>query len=217
MVFGEVAKVAPEDPAVWAGLGSAVASSAGVLVVAPFVQWGTRCFQRSLALSANGPFAEVARDWLTDLRQRKEYKDLPAMTVGELDELLRYLDIEAALVVNGIDGVSPDDQMFLVMAIGELAVPRFVPVLAAAIAGRWGAGAARAGLKRVGPFLGAPEIREAMQALRRSPLGAECDPYLASAEGRPVPPPPPTIERGLVKARPEPAGVPAARPWWKFW
>src|SRR5687768_15948797 len=83
IVFAEVARIAPEAPAVWCGLGSGVARCVGVLVVAPFVRWSTRCFRRSLVLSDSGPSADVAREWLADLAQRPGYEELPPIEPRE--------------------------------------------------------------------------------------------------------------------------------------
>ena len=207
IVFGETARHAPDDVAVLAGFGSAVANSAGVFVVAPFVQWSTRILRRCLELAPSGPYANLARERLAELRKKPEWKDLPPIRPEDFDELLTFLDINTTIVVEAIDSVAPDDHMFMVMALGNLGAPRFVPALAAAVSGRWGAEAARSALKRVGKFQGRREIREAMVALRESPLGAECDPYLSWAEQRAPP---------AEDSAPPPA-PPAKKPWWKLW
>lgn len=236
IVYAEAAKLAFDDPAILLGLGASVGNSAGVLVVAPFVQWSTRTLKRCLVVASDGPYAKVARERLETLREKKEFQDLPPIEASDLDELLDFLDIDPQIVVQAIDDVAKDDQMSVVMALGDLAQPRFVPVIAAAIEGRWGGGPARSALKRMGRFAGRRSIRDALAALRAGPLAEECGPYLefaerhaASVEPEPDPPPParkaasaPSSAARNAAAAPspgarEPEPAPAAKPWWKVW
>jgi hypothetical protein len=184
LVFGEVARIAPQSAGVWCGLGSAVARCVGILVVAPFVRWSTRCLRRSLILEPHGPYAEAAREGIAAQMERPGFEELPPMDPGELPELLAFLDIEPDILVDAIDRLSADDRMFAVMAIGDLRSARFVRAMAIAVSGRWGGGPARSALKRVGPFLETDDVVAAMVSLRASPLAEECDPYLSWAEAR---------------------------------
>ena len=221
IVYGETAKLAPDNPEVLVGLGAAVGNSAGVLVIAPFVQWSTRILKRCLAVSGSGPYAEVARQRLKELEGKKEYRDLPTLEPADLDELLAFLDIDRTIVVAAIDGIADDDKMFAVMALGDLRALRFTPVIAAAIEGRWGAAPIRSALKRVGPFAKRRSIHEAFAKLKASALAAEAQPYLEFAEkGLP---PASEVEDDPVPAPPRraaaaPAEVPPPpKPWWKIW
>lgn len=196
IVLGEVAKQTPDNVEVWAALGVAVARSVGGLVAAPFVHAATACFSRVLVLEPVGKSGDLARSWLAELERRPEYVDEPAMEPEALEGLLRFLDLSADVVPQGIDRLEGDDPMDVVMGVGDLASPRFVPVLAAAITGRWGDGAARSALKRVGPLLGAPEVREALAQARAGERAEELEPYLSWAEGQPVPRAPAAVVRG---------------------
>lgn len=196
IVYAEIVRRVPDDPRVWAAFGVALARSRGTLVVEPFVRAATRCFVRSLALASEGPMADVARHWLDTLRPLSEFSDAPAMTTDDLDRLVAFLDLAPEIVPSGIDPLVGDDRMSVVMGIGDLGAPRFVPVMAAAIVGRWGDGAARSALKRVGPVLGAPEIRTALATLRASAMGETCEPYLGWVEKEVPPLPPPAVVRG---------------------
>jgi hypothetical protein len=226
IVYGEAAKLAPDDPEILCGFGAGVGNSAGRLVIAPFVQWSTRILERCVACG-DTPYAKIARERLVELRSKPEYLPLPAAQPGDFEPLVAFLDVEPRNTIPAaIDALAEDDRMFAIMALGDLGSPRFWSAIAAAIEGRWGDGAARSALKRVGRYASHRAVRDAMVALRRSPLGAECDPYLEFAE-RNVASIPIAIEpvEGFVKVQAPPAGAvvpppaPAGsrKPWWKFW
>src|SRR5262245_33714318 len=67
IVYGEAAKLAPDDPEILCGFGAGVGNSAGQLVVAPFVQWSTRILERCVGCG-DSPYANVARERLAELR-----------------------------------------------------------------------------------------------------------------------------------------------------
>lgn len=218
IVLAMTAMTAPDDPAVLTPLGASLAGGVGVFVRKPFVHWATRTLLRSIAVGKEGPFVKVATEILADLRTMEEWQEgLTPLEPGDLEEMLVFLDIDPMIVVEGIDAAPENDQMFLVMALGDMASPRLVPVVAAAISGRWGAAPVRSALKRFRPFANRKSIRDALVALRAGPLAAEAGPYLDYAE-RDLPT---EIIDDTPKPKrasaPAPAKTDVAKPWWKFW
>lgn len=205
IVLAVTAKALPEDPAVLTALGASLAAGVGTVVRKPFVHWATRALLRSIAVGKEGPYVDAAEQILDDLRGMAEWEEgLAPLEPGDLEELLDFLDIDRRMLVEGIDAVAPDDRMFMLMALGDMESPRFVPVLAAAIEGRWGGAAARSALKRFRPFADRKSIRDALVKLRQGPLAAEVGPYLDFAE------------RDLPAEIVDDTKA-AEKPWWKFW
>lgn len=223
LLFGEAARLAPEDPDLLNGLGHSVLACAGVLVRKPFFEWADAIFRRVLVLAPDGPLAPLSRQRLEEIAGELGPGERPPLDPARLPELLSFLQVEPGLVEQAVDKLSQDDAMFQIMAVGAVPVERFLPVLLAAVGGRWGPGAARSALKRLANFGPRPEITAALEQVAASPLAEELQPYLSFAmQGR-------SPTHPVVRAAPAvaPTEAPAAaptevpvepkKPWWKFW
>ncbi|KAB2910803.1 MAG: hypothetical protein F9K40_01895 [Kofleriaceae bacterium] len=176
VLLAEAARGGSRDPEVWCGLGAALMGSRGVLVSKPFEDWAALVF-RDAPSFAGTPYAEVAAEWQASVPAPARAEPL---TRADLDELLRFLLVTEDVLVECVDGLAADDQMFAVMVIVE-ASPHASAVARAAILGRWGMGAARSALKRVAPLLDRVDVRAAITEAARGPHRDELRPYLASA------------------------------------
>lgn len=222
LVYGECLKRKPDDAALLLGFGAAVGNSAGRLVVAPFVQWSTRILNRCLAVEANGPNANVAKERLAELAKKPEYIALPPIEVTDLEPLIEFLDVSpSTIMAEAVAALGEDDRMGAMMGLGELGSPRFASAIAKAVSGDWGVHPANAAMKRIRPYAGHRIVRDALVKLRARPDAEEFEPYLGFAE-KGVAPTPITVETppGFLKVNPPPVG-PAAKddkkPWWKIW
>lgn len=210
ILFAEAAQLAPNNAEVLCGLGSALARSAGALVRRPFFEKAAQAFHRCIACSNTGPHAEICKEWLAELRAEIDVAAQPPLDPADLPALLDFLHVQPGIVEDAIDGLGEDNAMGVIMAVGAVPILRFLPVLLAAVEGRWGASAARSALKRVVPFGDRPEIRAAMERTAASPLAAELEPYLSFAMRGDVPA---RVEFVPAQPAPEP---PAKKPWWKI-
>ena len=222
IVYGEAAVRAPDDPAVLLGFGAGVGNSAGRLVIAPFVQWSTKLLERCIT-TGDSEYTKVARERLDELKTKPEYLPLAPAQQSEFEPLLAFLDVDPRNTLPAaIDDLPEDDKMFAIMALGDLGSPRFWAAIAGAIDGRWGAGAARSALKRVGRYARYIAVRNAMVRLKSGLLADECEPYrkfaLESVVSVQATIKAPT---GFVRVEPPPVTPVAApngkKPWWKFW
>lgn len=177
ILFADVA-AGSADPAVWTGLGAALASAAGALVREPFLEAAWRALERAAPIAKGTPFAEVVDEWRPKLlAELGERPDLGPMKDEELAPLLDLLHVGPEVLIEAVGALESDDRMLAMMAIGGREDERYLPALLAAAGGKWGAGPARSALKRMGRYRGRPELHEAVDALKERGLGQECRPY----------------------------------------
>jgi len=174
VLFADLVGGGSEAPPVWCGLGSSLMASRGVLVRQPFEAWAARVFARAMPLVAGTPFEAAAKTWAAEL----PVASAVAFTAAEAPALLDFLLVTDAVLPDAVAPLPEEDRMFAVMAMGDRANVRYVPVLCAAIDGRFGPGAARSALKRVGPFLDRVDLRAALGRAARAPASQELQPYL---------------------------------------
>lgn len=212
LIFGEAARLAPEDTGLLNGLGHSVLACVGVFVREPFFEWADAIFRRVLALEPEGPMAPLGRQRLEEIARELGPGERSPLDPARLPELLSFLQVEPGLVEQAVDKLSQDDAMFQIMAVGAVPVERFLPVLLAAVGGRWGPGAARSALKRLAGFGPRPEITATLEQVAASPLAEELQPYLRFAmQGRS-----PTHPVAPAESPAEPPAEPK-KPWWKLW
>jgi hypothetical protein len=134
-----------------------------------------KAFERAEPLAVGTPYAEVIEEWRPELvRELGERTDLGAMKDEELAPLLDFLHVTPEVMRDAVNGLPEDDKMSAVMALGERADERYLPVLLEAASGAWGPSAARSAFKRMGRYRGRPELLAAIERLKDRGLGEEC-------------------------------------------
>ncbi len=174
VVLAELARRGNRDPEVWCGLGAALLGSRGALVVKPFELWAARVLREAEPLVFGTPFAQTRLELERGLPPPATAEPMDAVA---LDELIPYLLVTDDVLPGAIDGLPADDRMFAVMMLADHS-GHALPVIRAAIRGRWGPPAARAALKRCGRFLDRVDLRAAITAAGGSPGHDELEPYL---------------------------------------
>ncbi|MCP4441031.1 MAG: hypothetical protein GY810_19075 [Aureispira sp.] len=223
MAFAVLAQKGSESAAVWCGLGSTLAKSAGQIVRKPFLEGAAKALKRCYPLSKGTDFESVSLGWLESIAKEIDVKSISPIRDDELAPLIKFLDIDPKTIPNAIDAVPVDDQMFVIMALGEQRNPIFLPAINAAINCKWGDEAARSALKRLGGFGYQPSIEQTLATLQQSPKGEELQPYLGFAlqhqqKLKAEQPPAPKVTQ--PKPAPKMATAEKAgqkKPWWKFW
>jgi hypothetical protein len=178
LVYAELAedRVGTDDAELWCGLGSALMASRGRLVRAPFEEWASKVFRRGAPLFRGTPYAPVVAEWLEELPSAASA--LP-LADAEIPSMIAFLLVNEAVLPDAIAALPGDDAMGVVMALGDRADPLYVPALRAAVEGKFGGGAARSALKRIGAFLDRPEMQASLLAASQGAIREELGPYLS--------------------------------------
>lgn len=177
LLFAELIRAKSRDPEVWVGLGAALLGARGLRPRRGLEIWAALVLRDAAQIAGGTPFAATVTTLRAGLAAPAD-DDL--FEAAEVDALQRYLLEEGPVLPPAIDGLPPADHQHVVTLLAEHSV-HAAPVLAAAIGKRWGAAVARAALRRIGRFLGNPEIRAAVLAATRAPDRAALEPYLGRA------------------------------------
>src|SRR5262249_6991256 len=130
---------------------------------------------------AGTAYAEVARERLASLEGAASAR---ALTNAEIPALLEFLVVNDRVLPDAVAALPAGDQMSAVMVLGDHRNELYLSVLRHAIVGRYGDGAARSALKRIGSFLERPDVQGSLEIAAASPLREELGPYLTSVLDR---------------------------------
>ncbi|HVK76173.1 MAG TPA: hypothetical protein VM734_22760 [Kofleriaceae bacterium] len=177
IVYADLVGGGASSAEIYGGLGAALLDCRGVLVRKPFEEWAAKVFARGAPTFPGTPFEDVARD-----RQAQIPAGTPSrpLTDAEIPAMIEFLVVNEAVLPDAVAALPVSDQMSAVMALGERRNPLYVPILRAAIVGRYGDGAGRSALKRVGSFLDRSDVQASLVIAAGSPLAEELGPYLTS-------------------------------------
>lgn len=199
LVCAELASKGVSSAELWCMLGSALMMSRGRLVRRPFEIWAAKVFRRGESLVAGTGYAEPVREWLAELPEAPRTAPL---VDAELPEMIEFLLVHEQVLPEAIAGLGEEQRMGAVMVLGDRADPLYVPVLRAAIVGRFGEGAARSALKRVGRFIERADVQGSLATAMTLPIREQLGPYLETVV-RQVP----GLERRRTQACPPYQGI----------
>ncbi len=180
VLLAELARKGNREPEVWTALGAALLGARHALMVKPFEQWAAWVLREAEPITFGTPFAQPRLELARDLAPPATEDPFDAYA---LDQLVAFLLTRKDVLITAVDGLAPAERVLAVALLAETSV-HAVPVVAAAIGGRWDAAAARAALSRCQRFLDRPEIRAAIAAATRSPARALLEPFLGRAFDR---------------------------------
>jgi hypothetical protein len=175
IIWANALRIGASAPVIYAGLGSALLDSRGVLVRKPFEEWAAKVFARGAPALAGSEYADVVEQ-----RRAQIPAGTPAVSLrdDEIPAMIEFLVVNESVLPDAIAALPPDDYMGVVMALGDVSDPLYIGVLRAAIAGRYGDGAGRSALKRIGPFLDRVDVQGSLAVAAESPIAEELGPYL---------------------------------------
>jgi hypothetical protein len=180
LLFTELARAHHDTPEVWCGLGAALLGARTPLRVKPFERWAAYVLRHAEPIVYGTPFAQPRLDLEQGLAPPPTDD---AMDAYFLDQLAEFLHDSGDPLVEGIDGLGPDERTFAVAALADTSA-HALPVVRTAILGRWRAGVARTALRHCERHLDRPEIRAAITAATRSPHRDKLEPFLGHAVDR---------------------------------
>jgi len=174
IIWANALRIGTASPVTYAGLGSGLLDSRGMLVRKPFEEWAAKVFARGAPVLAGSEYASVVED-----RRAQIPAGTPAVPLrdDEIPALIEFLLVNESVLPDAIAALPADDHMSAVMALGN-GDPLYVGVMRAAVAGRYGDGAARSALKRIGPFLDRVDVQGSIGVAAESPMAEELGPYL---------------------------------------
>lgn len=175
LVYAEVAGSGFATAELWCGLGASLMKSRGMMVRKPFEVWAAKVLRRGEPAFKGTPYADVVKDWLPEL---PDAPNTAPLQDAEIPAMIEFLLVNEAVLVDAVAALTPDAAMSMVMALGDRKHPLYVPLLRAAVEGKFGDGAARSALKRIGAFLDRSDMQASLLNLSLSPQREELEPYL---------------------------------------
>lgn len=165
LVYAEVAKHIEKDPAVYTGMGAALAKSAeGIKGEArlELLTWATMALKRGLLLGQGTMFESPCVNWLEIIKKEMDVVQPDPMEVTDLEKLLGFLDGKGVDLLADLDRLSEVDQTGSSKAIAAMPRDRFLKVILATSAGNYGEDAQRQAIVQIRTFGDTPEIRETL-------------------------------------------------------
>ena len=177
LVLAEHARKGSRDPETWCALGAALLGARHPLMVKPYERWAAWVLRDAEPIVFMTPFAQPRLELARDLPPPSHDDPMDALA---LDQLVEFLATSGDVLPDAVAALTGDDRALAVGLLAESS-DHAAPVVRAAIAGRYGAAAARAALRRCRRFLHRGDIRAAITAAAASPGRDELDPYLGEA------------------------------------
>lgn len=165
LLYAEVGKHIEKDPAVYTGMGAALAKSAeGIKGEArlELLTWATMALKRGLLLGQGTMFESPCVNWLEIIKEEMDVVQPDPMEVADLEKLLVFLDGKGIDLVSDLDRLSEVDRVGSSKAIAAMARNRFFNVILATSAGKYGEDAQRQAIVHIRTFGDTPEIRETL-------------------------------------------------------
>jgi hypothetical protein len=178
LILAELVRAKSHDPEVWCGLAAALLGARGGHRPRRTLEhWAAFVLRDATPLAGGTPFAATVKQLAATIPPASD-QDL--FEAAELDAVQAFLLAGDPVLVPALDRLPPADHQHAVTLLAEHS-RHAAPVVAAAIASRWGAAVARAALRRVGRFAGDPDVRGAVVAATRSPDREALEPFLGRA------------------------------------
>lgn len=162
MVYAEVARHLESDPAVYTGMGAALAKSAEGDDKLLFYTWATKALKRGLLLGQGTMFESPCVNWLEIIKEEMDVVQPDPMEVPDLDGLVDFLSEKGVDLVSDLGRLAEQDLTATAMAMIGMPRDRFMPVLLAAIAGQFGEHIQRMAFLNIQYFGDTPAIRETL-------------------------------------------------------
>jgi len=174
VAYAELAKSLKSDPAVWTGLGAALAREEAQL-------WAAKSLLRGLSIAEGTPFASPCRNWLNIIAEQTDLTDVGPLADEEIDPLLAEIDSDPEAFLKGVAAFEEDDQIKAVEGMVASRNVRFLPVILNGVRGAYGKFARREALRDIKNFGDTPEIRAALAELAVDPDAKKFQPFLGKA------------------------------------
>ncbi len=162
LVYAEVARHIEKDPAIYTGMGAALAKSADGDDKLLFYTWATKALKRGLLLGQGTMFESPCVNWLEIIKEEMDVVQPDPMEMSDLDGLAAFLNDKGVNLVTDLGRISESDLTATVMAMIGLPREQFMPVALAALAGEFGEMIQRMALLNIQRFGDTPQIREAL-------------------------------------------------------
>lgn len=162
LVYAEVAKHIENDPAIYTGMGAALAKSAEGNDKLQFYTWATKALKRGLLLGQGTMFESPCVNWLEIIKEEMDVVQPDPMEVSDLEGLAGFLTEKGVDLVGDLGQLSEQDLTATVMALIGMPRDRFSPVLLAAVAGQFGEKIQKMAILNIQYFGDSPQIRETL-------------------------------------------------------
>jgi hypothetical protein len=163
IVLTELVREHSVDPEVWCGLAAALLGVRRRRPRREVERWAALVLREATPRVGGSAFAATTAELRAQVAAPADDALLLAV---ELDQLADFLIGGEPALPLAIDGLPAADRLHAVTLLGEHG-RHAAPVVAAAIDGRWGDAAARAGLAHAGRFLDHPAVKAAIAAARK--------------------------------------------------
>ncbi len=162
LVYAEVARHIENDPAIYTGMGAALAKSFEGEDELLFYTWATKALKRGLLLGQGTMFESPCVNWLEIIKKEIDVVQPDPMETSDLNGLVDFLDDKGINLVSDLDRLAEEDLTATVMALIGMPRDRFMKVALAAISGHFGEKIQRMGLLNIHRFRDTPTIRETL-------------------------------------------------------
>lgn len=174
LVYAEVGKALQSDPAIWTGMGAALARE-------EVWTWSARSLMRGLKLGAGTPFESPCKNWLGIIQENMSLDGMAPVEPEEMDSLLGEIDHDPQALIAAMATLPEDDQVKAVEAFAESYNQRFLPVVLQGVRGAYGKWGRREALRYLPKFGDSPETRDALAALAVEADAKKFQPMLGKA------------------------------------
>ena len=162
MVYAIVANYLDSDPAVYTGMGAALAKSADDGDRLAFLTWATKALKRGLLLGQGTMFESPCVNWLEIIKEEMDVVQPDPMELTDLEGLVEFLEGKGVDLVTDLARLAEEDQGASVLAMTRMPQERFMPVALSAAAGQFGEPVQRQVITMIHGFGDTPAIRETL-------------------------------------------------------
>lgn len=152
LVYGIVAHYIPEHPAVYTGMGAALAKLADQGARLEHLTWSTKALKRGLLLGQGTPFESPCVNWLEVIKEEMDVVQPDPMAAEDLEGLLTFLDQQPGELLEEVRQLDEEDTTAILIAFGDLPRPRFLPIILAAAKGEFGEPTQRDTIERIANY-----------------------------------------------------------------